>query len=252
VLSLQSGLAVLNRRCTVALHLASTGVLHPSGRRCGDWRSGTAVRRRGSRPSRMPPKPACSTAKRRAGCGGPETGYIRSDHEFRRPSPIAFETVWQFKWRLAPLATVRRIERLPAPERWTYRGTFNRAYDRYQHGGPCALADRPPWLVWMYNRIPEAQRDGILDSTLARPESPLRKLVVRFAGQKRYFVSEAFVYRLLRVHDTITGAAFNVVAVVEEFHAKTTKRNQLWQADFTNLAVIGRRRFYPSTFLDGF
>jgi hypothetical protein len=84
-------------------------------------------------------------------------------------------------------------------------------------GRPAAVA------CWMYNRIPEAQRDGILDSTLARPESPLRKLVVRFAGQKRYFVSEAFVYRLLRVHDTITGAAFNVVAVVEEFHAKTTK-----------------------------
>ena len=86
----------------------------------------------------------------------------------------------------------RTLEKLGIP-----RSSFYRWYDRYQRGGPEALADRPsrPDRVW--NRIPEAIRSQIVDLALDQPELSPRELAVRFTDKKQYFVSEASVYRLL-------------------------------------------------------
>ena len=156
------------------------------------------------------------------------------------------------------LEIIRLVEQSHLPARRTLRqlgvppATFYRWYDRYQRGGPDALADRlsRPDRVW--NRIPEAQRAGILDLALAEPELSPRELAVRFTDQQRYFVSEASVYRLLKAHDLITSPAFIVVKAADEFHSKTTAPNQLWQTDFTYLKVIGWGWFYLSTVLDDF
>ena len=156
------------------------------------------------------------------------------------------------------LEIIRLVEQSHLPARRTLRqlgvppATFYRWYDRYQRGGLHALADRlsRPDRVW--NRIPEAQRAGILDLALAEPELSPRELAVRFTDQQRYFVSEASVYRLLKAHDLITSPAFIVVKAADEFHSKTTAPNQLWQTDFTYLKVIGWGWFYLSTVLDDF
>ena len=156
------------------------------------------------------------------------------------------------------LEIIRLVEQSHLPARRTLRqlgippATFYRWYDRYQSGGPEALADRPsrPDRVW--NRIPEATRGKIIDLALAEPELSPRELAVRFTDQQRYFVSEASVYRLLKAHDLITSPAYIVVKAAEEFHTKTTAPNQLWQTDFTYLKVIGWGWFYLSTVLDDF
>ena len=85
----------------------------------------------------------------------------------------------------------RTLEKLGIP-----RSSFYRWYDRYQRGGPEALADRPsrPDRVW--NRIPEAIRSQIVDLALDQPELSPRELAVRFTDEEEYFVSEASVYRL--------------------------------------------------------
>jgi transposase InsO family protein len=156
------------------------------------------------------------------------------------------------------LEIIRLVEQSHLPARRTLRqlgippATFYRWYDRYQSGGPEALADRPsrPDRVW--NRIPEATRGKIIDLALAEPELSPRELAVRFTDQQRYFVSEASVYRLLKAHDLITSPAYIVVKAAEEFHTVTTAPNQLWQTDFTYLKVIGWGWFYLSTVLDDF
>ena len=121
-----------------------------------------------------------------------------------------------------------------------------------QSSGPEALADRPPRPDRVWNRIPDAQRERIIDQALAEPELSPRELAVRFTETERYFVSEASVYRLLKAHDLITSPAFIVVKAADEFHTKTTAPNQLWQTDFTYLKVIGWGWFYLSTVLDDF
>ena len=63
-----------------------------------------------------------------------------------------------------------------------------------------------------------------------------RELAVRFTDEKKYFVSEASVYRLLKAHNLITSPAY---VVRGEFKDKTTAINQLWQTDFTYLKITG-------------
>jgi hypothetical protein len=60
-----------------------------------------------------------------------------------------------------------------------------------------------------------------------------RELAVRFTDEKKYFVSEASVYRLPKAYDLITSPAYVVIKAANEFKDKTTAINQLWQTDFT-------------------
>src|SRR6202789_843710 len=141
----------------------------------------------------------------------------------------------------------RTLEKLGIP-----RSSFYRWYDRHQRGGPEALADRPspPDRVW--NRIPEAVRGQIIDLALELPELSPRELAVRFTDEKKYFVSEASVYRLLKAHDLITSPAYVVIKAANEFKDKTTAINQLWQTDFTYLKITGWGWYFLSTVLDDF
>src|SRR5271169_407507 len=78
------------------------------------------------------------------------------------------------------------LERLGVP-----RSSFYRWHDRYQHGGPEALADRPSGPDRVWNCIPEDIRSQIVALALETPELSPRELAVRFTDEKKYFVSEA-------------------------------------------------------------
>ena len=145
------------------------------------------------------------------------------------------------------LSVRRTLEKIGIPS-----ATFYRWYDLYRSGGPEALEDRAPRPSRVWNRIPDAVRDRILQLALDQPELSPRELAVRFTDTEGYFVSEASVYRLLKAHDLITSPAFIVMKAADEFKDKTTAPNQLWQTDFTYLKVTGWGWFYLSTVLDDF
>jgi putative transposase len=130
--------------------------------------------------------------------------------------------------------------------------TFYRWYDRYREGGPEALVDRRsrPSRVW--NRIPAEIHEQIIELALEQSELSPRELAVRFTDEKRYFVSEASVYRLLRAHDLITSPAFVVIKAADRFHTPTIRPNQMWQTDFTYFKIIGSGWMYLSTVLDDY
>ena len=132
------------------------------------------------------------------------------------------------------------------------RSTFYRWYDRWREGGPEALRDRPskPSRVW--NRIPEAIQNRIVELALDAPELSPRELAVRFTDESKYFVSESSVYRLLKSHDLITSPAYIVIKAADEFRDKTSAPNELWQTDFTYFKIVGWGWYYLSTILDDF
>src|SRR5207342_132862 len=107
-----------------------------------------------------------------------------------------------------------------------------------------------PDRVW--NRIPDDVRRQIIDLALDLPELSPRELAVRFTDERKYFVSEVSVYRLLKAHDLITSPAYVVIKAADEFRDKTTAINQLWQTDFTYLKLTGWGWYYLSTVLDDF
>lgn len=132
------------------------------------------------------------------------------------------------------------------------RSTFYRWYDRWREGGPEALRDRPskPSRVW--NRIPEAIQNRIVELALDAPELSPRELAVRFTDESKYLVSESSVYRLLKAHDLITSPAYIVIKAADEFRDKTSAPNELWQTDFTYFKIVGWGWYYLSTILDDF
>jgi putative transposase len=156
------------------------------------------------------------------------------------------------------LEIIRLVEQSHLPAKRTLdklgiaRRTFYRWYDRYLEGGPEALADRPSTPSRVWNRIPDAIHDQIIELALEQSELSPRELAVRFTDERRYFVSEATVYRLLKAHDLITSPAFVVVKAAAEFHTKTTRPNEMWQIDFTYFKIIGWGWMYLSTVLDDF
>ena len=156
------------------------------------------------------------------------------------------------------LEIIRLVEQAHLPAKQTLdklgiaRRTFCRWYDRYLEGGPEALADRPsaPSRVW--NRIPDQIHEQIIEMALEHSELSPRELAVRFTDEKRYFVSEASVYRLLKAHDLITSPAYTVIKAADRFHTPTTRVNEMWQTDFTYFKIIGWGWVYLSTVLDDY
>ncbi|MCT4371305.1 helix-turn-helix domain-containing protein [Yangia mangrovi] len=130
--------------------------------------------------------------------------------------------------------------------------TFYRWYDRYPSLGEAGLEDRRPHPGRFWNRIPDDVRQDVVGLALEEPELSPRELAVRFTDTKKYFVSEASVYRILKAHDLIPSPAFIVVKAADEFRDKTSRPNQLCQTDFTYLKVVGWGWYYLSTILDDF
>ena len=145
------------------------------------------------------------------------------------------------------LSARRTLEKLGIPRR-----TFSRWYDRYLDGGPEALEDRPSTPSRVWNRIPADIHDQIIELALECSELSPRELAIRFTDEKRYFVSESTVYRLLKAHDLITSPAYVVIKAADTFHTKTTRPNEMWQTDFTYFKIIGWGWMYLSTVLDDY
>jgi len=156
------------------------------------------------------------------------------------------------------LEIIRLVEGSHLPAKQTLdklgipRRTFYRWYDCYRLGGDKALKDKAPMPALVWNRIPEAVRDKILELALERPELSPRELAVTFTDLRGYFVSESSVYRLLKAHDLITSPAFIVIKADNEFKDKTSAINEMWQTDFTYLKIIGWGWMYLSTILDDY
>ncbi len=133
-----------------------------------------------------------------------------------------------------------------------HRSTFYRWYRAYSEHGYEGLIDKKPTERRQWNRIPDSVRDQVLDAALATPELSPRELACRITDRERYFLSESSVYRILKAHDLITSPAYILMSADDKFRNPTTRRNEMWQTDFTYLRVVGWGWYYLSTVIDDY
>src|SRR5208282_1374654 len=121
------------------------------------------------------------------------------------------------------LEIIRLVEQSSLPVRRTLvqlgipRSTFYCWYDRYRARDDEGLEDRTPAPRRVWNKIPAAVTQAVLELALKEPELSPRELAVSFVDQQQYFVSEASVYRLLKAHDLITSPAFILLKAADHF-----------------------------------
>jgi transposase InsO family protein len=103
-----------------------------------------------------------------------------------------------------------------------------------------------------WNRIPEGERERVVELAVEKPELSPRELAWHITDTEGWFVSESSVYRILKSYDLVASPAYIVVSAAEEFRHKTKRVHELWQTDFTWLKVTGWGWYYLSTVLDDF
>jgi len=132
------------------------------------------------------------------------------------------------------------------------KSTFYDWYQRFLTAGFDGLHDKKPTKTAGWNRIPKAIKDEVLDLALERTDLSPRELACRFTDEKRYFVSESSVYRILKAADLITSPAYVLMSASDAFQNPTSRVHEMWQTDFTYFRIINWGWYYLSTVLDDF
>ena len=153
---------------------------------------------------------------------------------------------------------IRLVEGTDLPVRTTLRqmgiprSTFYGWYERFLSEGFDGLHDKKPAPRPRWNAIPTPVRDEVLDLALRRTDLSPRELACHYTDEKRYFVSESSVYRILKQADLITSPAYVLMRASDRFQHPTTRVHEMWQTDFTYFRIIGWGWYYLSTVLDDF
>jgi putative transposase len=132
------------------------------------------------------------------------------------------------------------------------RGTFYEWYRRYAQDGYDGLANRKPAARRFWNRIPDAEKDRVVQIALERPEDSPRQLAWHITDTEGYFISESSVYRILKSFDLVTSPAYTVLSAADKFANPTTRVHELWQTDFTYFKIIGWGWYYLASILDDY
>ena len=145
------------------------------------------------------------------------------------------------------LSVKRTLEELDVP-----RSSFYRWYQRYKEEGYDGLSNRPPNVRRFWNRIPECEKQRVIDVALEKPELTPRELAWHITDSNGAFISESSVYRILRDYDLLSSPAYIVLSAADEFRHKSKGVHELWQTDFTYFKIMGWGWYYLSTVLDDY
>lgn len=133
-----------------------------------------------------------------------------------------------------------------------HKRTYYNWYNRFLKDGPAGLASRTknPRKTW--NKIPQKERNKVVEEALDHPELSSRELAWHIVDKHGWFISESSVYRVLKARGLITAPSHIVLAAADEFTKKTRRVNEMWQTDFTYFKIIPWGWYFLSTVMDDY
>jgi len=132
------------------------------------------------------------------------------------------------------------------------KSSFYEWYNRLLKDGIEGLKPYSKRPKQFWNRIPDSERQKIIEYALDHPWMSCREISVDFTDTQGYFVSESSVYRILKAAGLIASPAFALQTAKDEFQNKTRRINEMWQTDFTYFKIISWGWYYLSTVLDDY
>ena len=131
------------------------------------------------------------------------------------------------------------------------RSSFYRWYRRYSEEGFAGLSAKPsPRQFW--NRIPDEERERVVETALEKPELSPRELAWHITDHQGLFISESSVYRILKSFDLVASPHYMVLSASDRFSQPTRRVHELWQTDFTYFKIVGWGWYYLLTILDDY
>lgn len=119
------------------------------------------------------------------------------------------------------------------------RSTYYKWRKVYNEEGIGGLAKIKPAARRIWNRLTPSETDKVLKVARLHPELSSRLLAVKITDEEEFAISESTVYRVLKENDLIEPRPLPEMPAQKEWRHKTTRPDEIWQCDATNLFIVG-------------
>ena len=119
------------------------------------------------------------------------------------------------------------------------RSTYYKWRRTYYEDGLPGLAKTKPQAKRVWNRLAEEEISRVLEIARLHPELSPRLLAVKITDEEEFSISESTVYRILKENNLIAPRPMAELPAAKEWKHKTTRPDELWQTDATNIFIVG-------------
>jgi len=119
------------------------------------------------------------------------------------------------------------------------RSTYYKWRRTYDEDGINGLAKTKPKARRVWNRLHEDEVKKTLEIARLHPELSSRLLSVKITDEEDFSISESTVYRILKENNLIAPRPLPEMPAAREWKHKTTRSDELWQTDATNIFIVG-------------
>lgn len=119
------------------------------------------------------------------------------------------------------------------------RSTYYKWRRIYDEDGMPGLEGIKPVARRIWNRLADTEIKKVLEVARLHPELSPRLLSVKITDEEDFSVSESTVYRILKENNLVAPRPLPELPAAKEWRHKTTKPDELWQSDATNIFIVG-------------
>ena len=119
------------------------------------------------------------------------------------------------------------------------RSTYYKWRRSYDEDGMPGLEGIKPIARRLWNMLADTEIKKVLEIARLHPELSSRLLSVKITDEEGFSVSESTVYRILKNNNLIAPRPLPELPAAKEWRHKTTKPDEIWQSDATNIFIVG-------------